>query len=93
MSTCANRTTDHTARPVVPDEPGRRSTSCHLERISASMRVESDPNPGTYDRTVEGLQLGGCSDRKAPSHSSCRDGGHFGTREAASSSGDDRVDE
>lgn len=72
MSTCLNRTTDHTARPVVPDEPGLQSTNCDGHGKCASMRAESDRAPGEVDRSVGPSVLGGCSVWKALSHSSCR---------------------
>jgi len=72
VSTCLNRTTDHTARPVVPDEPGLQSTNCDGHGKCASMRAESDRAPGEVDRSVGPSVLGGCSVWKALSHSSCR---------------------
>jgi len=74
VSACLNRTTDHTARPVVPDEPGLQSTNCDGHGKCASMRAESDRAPGEVDRSVGPSVLGGCSVWKALSHSSCRFG-------------------
>ena len=40
MSACANRTTDHTARPVVPGEPGHRTTN-QRETVWVSSQAEA----------------------------------------------------
>src|SRR5664280_1640192 len=73
--------TDHTARPVVPDEPGHQSTNCDGHGRCASMRAESDRAPGAADRSVGPTALGGWSDCKALSHSSCREGAAFHLRQ------------
>src|SRR5271168_4283418 len=44
MSACANRTTDHTARPVVPGEPGHRTTN-QRETVWVSSQAEAQGCP------------------------------------------------
>jgi hypothetical protein len=49
MSACANRTTDHTARPVVPGEPGHRTTN-QRETVWVSSQAEAQERPTVMSR-------------------------------------------
>ena len=49
MSACANRTTDHTARPVVPGEPGHRTTN-QRETVWVSSQAEAQGCPTVMSR-------------------------------------------